>query len=87
MPCKKALQMGKTEDKLDENEVIRRLEIWFLAGNDPVTASFYKWPTGAFHTCHLNYGGYRLWKLGSSVPSLFDEFTDADLDAACETYV
>ena len=81
-----SLQMGVTEDKLSEEEVKRRLKVWFLAGNNPVTASFYKWPAGKFRTSHLKYGGYRLRELAKDVPNFYDSYTDAELDAECETY-
>ena len=78
LPCEKSITMGKTADRLPEDECQRRLKCWFILGNRPETEV--KWPADQQRAGHMNYGGRRLAELSSDV---FGDWSTDDLNDMC----
>ena len=85
LECKKDITMGKTEDRLENSECIRRLKRWFVAGANPVVEA--SWPEDKKRLHHVwHYGGNRLKELATDyVPSPLYGVEDDELDALCRT--
>ena len=75
--------MGKTAERLSEEECILRLKRWFIGGTN--SANEVAWHGDATRTCHLRYGGGRqLRALASDDPeSAFVGVDEEELDEMC----
>ena len=74
--------MGKTEERLDNEECIRRLKRWFILGAGVAETL---WPAGERRTYHVRkYGGYRLGELATDCEDCpLHGVGDDELDQLC----
>ena len=82
--CQKDITMGKTHDRLENTECVRRLKRWFLGGANYANES--RWPVGERRSYHvIRYGGPRLQELATDrLDSPLYGVDDSELDALCE---
>ena len=74
--------MGKSENRLEEKEVLLRLKRWFAEGANPETEK--AWPEETKRSHHVfEYGGYRLKELASDNTAAISHGMDDDLDEMC----
>ena len=81
--CQKDITMGKTAERLSEEECILRLKRWFIAGTN--RANEEAWRGGEMRTRHLAYGGRpQLRALATGDPeSVLAGVDENELDEMC----